>query len=68
VTELDNKTVTKTPANLPAFAREEKLKPYGEDSDVDYFISQFCIAARLDTWPEERQGEILGTLLIGKAR
>jgi hypothetical protein len=68
VTGLDNKTATKTPANLPAFAREVKLKPYGGDSDVDYFISQFCMAARLGNWPVERQGEILGTLLIGKAR
>lgn len=68
VTGLDKKTVAKTPANLPAFAREVKLKPYGGDSDVDYFISQFCMAARLGNWPEERQGEILGTLLIGKAR
>lgn len=64
----DKSTAVTAVQSAPTFIKDCKLKHYAGDSDVDYFLSQFSMAARLGHWPEDQLGDILGTYLIGKAR
>ena len=50
------------------FKRDVKLKCYSGESDVEQFLTQFKMAAKLGQWPEDQQGAILATLLQGNAR
>ena len=50
------------------FKRDVKLKCYSGESDVEQFLTQFKMAAKLGQWPEDQQGAILATLLQGNTR
>jgi hypothetical protein len=64
--EVDTKPITRQKPQQ--FKCNTKLKVYSGGPDIEQFLTQFKLAARLNCWPEEEWGIILATHLDGPAR